>query len=236
MPSKTSLDNLASFIRQLDAATLTSVLIELAADHAAVHERLVRLQLSSQPKALATVFRKKLGAWTRSTKYIDYSQVGEFGRELHAWLEQVEHDLMPRDPAEALALAEAFIQGDVVFFNRADDSSGVIGDAVRTACVLWLKAASRCESPASVWPDRITTLVAADQYGAREELLRRADLLLSEDALRGLVSSFEAQLDNTLENPPVTVAVIRIGTSRSLAPRSAASRPQIRPSFSTRRW
>ena len=55
---KTSLDDLASFIRQLRAETLSSVLIELAAAHATVHERLVRLQLSNQPKALATVFRK----------------------------------------------------------------------------------------------------------------------------------------------------------------------------------
>ena len=62
MPSKTSFDDLASFVRQLDAGTLSSILIELAADHAAVHERLVRLQLSNQPKALATVFRKKLAA------------------------------------------------------------------------------------------------------------------------------------------------------------------------------
>ncbi len=206
MPSKTSLDNLASFLRQLDAETLSSVLIELAADHAAVHERLVRLQLSNQPKALATVFRKKLAAWKRSTQYVDYSQVGEFGRELCAWLEQVEHELMPRDPAETLALAEAFIQGDEVFFNRADDSSGVIGDAIRAACVLWLKAASRCESPVSAWPDRITTLVAADPCGAREELLRRSDLLLSEDALRGLVSSFEAQFDDAIEHPPAAPA------------------------------
>ena len=204
MPSKTSLDNLAAFIRQLDAGTLSSVLIELAADHAAVHERLVRLQLSNQPMALATVFRKKLAAWKRLTKYVDYSQVGEFGRELQAWLEQVETELMPRDPPEALALAEAFIQGDEVFFNRADDSSGVVGDAIRAACVLWLKAASRCESPASAWPDRIATLVAADQYGTREELLRRADLLLSVEALRGLVSTYEAQLDDALEHPPAT--------------------------------
>ena len=68
MPSKTSFDDLASFIRQLDAGTLSAVLIELAADHPAVHERLVRLQLSDQPKALATAFRKKLAAWKRSTK------------------------------------------------------------------------------------------------------------------------------------------------------------------------
>ena len=206
MPSKTSLDTLASFIRQLDAATLASVLIELAADHAAIRERLLRLQLSNQPKALATVFRKKLAAWKRSTEYIDYSRVGEFGRELQAWLEQVEHELMPRDPSEALALAEAFIEGDEVFFNRADDSSGVVGDAIRAACVLWLKAASRCEGPASAWPDRISSLFAADQYGAREELLGRSDLLLSEEALRGLVSSFETQLSDALEHPPAAPA------------------------------
>lgn len=194
MPSKTSPDDLAAFIRQLDSATLSSVLIELAADHAVVHERLMRLQLANQPKALAKVFRKKLAAWKRSTRYVGYSQVGEFGRELQTWLEQVEHELMPRDPAEALALAEAFIQADEVFFNRADDSIGVVGDAIGAACVLWLKAASRCESPESAWPDRITTLVAADEYGAREELLRRCDLLLSEEALRGMVSACEAQL------------------------------------------
>ena len=215
MPSQTPLDDLASFIRQLDAGTLTSVLIDLAADHAVVHDRLVRLQLSNQPKALATVFRKKLVAWKRSTKYVDYSRVGEFGRELHAWLEQVEHELMPRDPPEAMALAEAFIQGDEVFFNRADDSTGVIGAAVRTACMLWLKAASHCESPPSAWPDRITTLVAADQYGAREELLRRSDLLLSEEALRGLVSSCEAQLDDAFERPPAAPARVNWPASRA---------------------
>lgn len=215
MQSRTSLDNLASFIRQLDAETLTSVLIELAADQPAVHERLVRLQLSNQPKALGTVFRKKLAAWKRSTRYIDYWQAGEFGRELQAWLEQVEHELMPRDPSEALALAEAFIEGDEVFFNRADHSSGVVGDAIRAACVLWLTAASRCESPASVWPERITTLVAADQYGAREELLRRADLLLSVEALRGLVSACEAQLDDALEHPPAAPARVNWPASRA---------------------
>jgi hypothetical protein len=95
---------------------------------------------------------------------------------------------MPLDPNEALALAEAFIESDGHFFNHADDSGAVIGEAVRTACVLWLKAASRCESPASVWAQRIVALFAADQFGAREELLRRADLLLNKTALRGLVN------------------------------------------------
>lgn len=201
MPSKTTSDTLASFIRQQAADTLASILIELADDHDVVRERLVRLQLSRQPKALAAAFRKKLAGWKRSPKYIDYSQAGDFGRELEAWLGQIERELMPQDPAEALALAEAFIQADEVFFNRADDSGGVIGDAMRAGCLLWLRAASRCESPAGAWPDRLGALVAADQYGARETLLRQADLLLSEAALRGLVATCEAQLDAATGHP-----------------------------------
>ena len=119
--------------------------------------------------------------------------MGDFGRELEAWLGQVERALLLQDPAEALALAEAFIQTDEVFFNRADDSGGVIGDAIRAGCVLWLRAASGCESPAGACSERICTLVAADQYGARKSVLRHADLLLSE-ALRDLDALVRAML------------------------------------------
>lgn len=198
MPRKPSAETLEAFVRRQDAAALADVLIELAADHPIVHDRLVRLQLSSQPKALAAEFRKTLAAWRRSTKFLGYSQAGAFGRELEAWLEQVERELLPQDPAAALALAESFIEADEVFFNRADDSNGAIGDAVRAGCQLWLKAASRCESPAADWPARIAALAGADEYGAREELLRSANLLLSEQALRTLVASYEAQLDDGL--------------------------------------
>ncbi len=84
----------------------------------------------------------------------------------------------------------------------ANALSGEVGDAIGAVCVLWLKAASRCESPESAWPDRITTLVAADEHGAREELLRRCDLLLSEEALRRKVSACEAQLDDAFAHSP----------------------------------
>jgi hypothetical protein len=70
----------------------------------------------------------------------------------------------------------------------------VIGDAVRSACQHWLRAAARCETPADVWPQRLLDLYAADQYGARDALLRHAGLLLSEEAQRGLVARLDAQL------------------------------------------
>jgi hypothetical protein len=201
MTRKTSIESLEDFIREQDVDTLAAVLLELAEGHAAVRARLARLQLSNKPKALTAAFRKTLAAWRRSTKFLGYSQAHEFGRELEDWLGQIERELMLADPPAALALAESFIEADHVFFERADDSDGVIGDAIRAGCRLWLKAASRCESPATEWPGRISALVTADEYGAREELLRRADLLLSEEALRAFVASYEAEFDDAPAQP-----------------------------------
>ena len=93
MPRKTAAETLEVFLRQQDAATLASVLIELADEHVVVHERLVRLQRSNQPKALAAAFRKTLTGWKRQTRYVGYAQAREFGRELEAWLGQIEREL-----------------------------------------------------------------------------------------------------------------------------------------------
>ena len=93
-----------------------------------------------------------------------------------------------------MTLFEGFIEADASWFERADDSDGSIGDAVRAACWHWLKAAALCETPAQVWPERLMKLAEADEYGAREELLRRADLLLGEPALRELVVLYESRM------------------------------------------
>jgi hypothetical protein len=68
--------------------------------------------------------------------------------------------------------------------------------------VHWLQAAACCETPPDVWPERLAKLYEGDEYGAREELLRRADLLLAEPALRGLAARFEARLAQVLEASP----------------------------------
>ena len=200
MPPKPA-DDLESFLKCQDPSTLVAVLIELANDHEAVQARLARLQLADRPDKLAAGFRKTLTAWRRSSKFFSYREAGEFGRTLEAWLDQVDRELLPKDPAAALALFESFIEADGAFFERADDSDGCIGDAVRAACRHWLQAASQCEAPASEWPGRLVRLVSDDQYGAREELLRRAELLLDETALRALVAQFESRMASALAAP-----------------------------------
>jgi hypothetical protein len=195
-------EDLETFLRRQDAADLVAVLLELANDHEAVQARLARMQLADRPDKLAAGFRKTLSGWKRSTKFYGYREAGEFGRMLDGWLDQVARELLPKDPPAALSLFEAFIEADAAWFDRADDSDGVIGDAVRAACRHWLQAAARCETPRDVWPERLLKLYQADEYGARDELLRRADLLLDEPAQRALVARLESQLSQVLESSP----------------------------------
>ncbi|MFY7866448.1 DUF6880 family protein [Roseateles sp.] len=192
--AKPPAEDLPTFLARQAHGDLVAVLLELAQDHEAVLARLARLQLADQPDKLASGFKKTLSAWKRSSKFYGYREAGEFGRTLEGWLDQVERELCPKDPPAALTLFQTFIESDAAWFERADDSDGVIGDAVRSACQHWLRAAARCETPADVWPQRLLDLYSADQYGARGALLRHAGLLLSEEAQRGLVARLDAQL------------------------------------------
>jgi len=195
-------EDLEAFLRRQAAEDLVAVLLELAKDHEAVQARLARMQLADRPNKLAAGFKKTLSAWRRSTKFYGYREAGEFGRMLDGWLDQVGRELLPKDPPAALSLFEAFIETDASWFDRADNSDGVIGDAVRAACRHWLQAAARCETPRGVRPERLLKRYQADQYGARDELLRRADLQLDEPAQRGLVARLESQLSEALDAAP----------------------------------
>lgn len=191
-------ESLEAFLHRQEASTLCAVLLDLAEAHDAVKQRLARLQLADRPDKLATGFRKTLAAWRRSTRFHGYRDSREYGSMLVAWLDQVACELAPKDPPAAVALFESFIESDSTWFEHADDSDGAVGDAVRAACRHWLEAAALSESPPDAWPARLTQLFLADEYGAREELLRRADLLLDEPALRTLASQFDARMDDAL--------------------------------------
>jgi hypothetical protein len=213
-------EELEAFLRRQDAVDLVAVLLELAKDHEAVQARLARMQLADRPDKLAAAFKKTLYGWRRSIKFYGYREAGEFGRKVEGWLDQVARELLPKDPPAALSLFEAFIEADAAWFDRADDSDGLIGDAVRAACRHWLQAAARCETPPSIWPERLLKLHQADQYGARDELLRRSDLLLDGPAQRGLVAKLESRLTQALEASPrgesPTIDVFRISAALSL--------------------
>jgi hypothetical protein len=193
---KAPAETLAEFLTRQDKTALVHVLIELSEADDAVRKRLARLQLADQPDKLAAAFKRTLAGWRRSRKFRSYGEARAYGQALRQWLDQIARELMPSHPPAALGLFEQFIESDAHWFENADDSDGSIGSAVRAACVLWLQAAARCESPRHEWPERIVRLYEADSYGAREELLRQAHQLLPPDQLQQLVAKYQQQMSD----------------------------------------
>ena len=198
---KTPAEDLAAFLRRQPAEDLASVLLELSEAVEPVRKRLERMRLADRPDKLAALFRKQLSGWKRATRFIDYRESREFAGTLQSWLEQVARELQPRDPAAALSLFEDFIEADAKWFDRADDSDGSIADAVREACRRWLEAAARCETPRSAWPERLMRLYDADEYSGREPLLRQADRLLDDAALREMAQRYQDRMDAAVGLP-----------------------------------
>ena len=162
---------LASFVTGLDSGALAEVLLDLADDHQAVRDRLRRLRLASDGKALSEAFTERLARWRDDDRYIRLQETGEFERELSVWLREVEREVLPHCPRVALALFEAFIELDQVLFNRVDDSGGEVCTAFDQACELWRDAATAAAlDPAGV-ADRVAALLAQDGYGARRSLM-----------------------------------------------------------------
>jgi hypothetical protein len=136
----------------------------------------------------------------------------------------VEQDLLPKDLVTALALAEALVECDAAFLERVDLSAGPRGRCAAcrlgAGCVLWLRAAARCAAPAPGGPHRLAQLASADPHGVRHELLRRADLLLDESALRRLVQALEEKLTQFValrgSSAPPPAQVLRISADVSL--------------------
>lgn len=195
-----TLDERLDALRGKPKEELAALLAELAATHPEVEERLARHALAADPARLAGEFRKRLQRWKRSRRFLWRSAASAFGRALEAWLDEIERELLPLDPARAHMLAESFLRSDERFFEQADDSDGAIGDAIRAGCRLWLRAAkAQPDREAAEWIDRVYVLVNADEYGAREALLGHSDLLFDEANLRALAGRFEADLEKALQ-------------------------------------
>jgi hypothetical protein len=163
-------EELARFLESQDAPTLAEVLLELAEDHAQVYARLERLRLRGDPGALSAQFTRQLQRWESDDRFVRYQDAAAFGRELDVWVTQVQREVLPSFPGEAMALFAAFLELDRVVFERVDDDGGYVGGAFELACRLWLAAAAAAGLSASEIDDRASTLLSADNYGAREVL------------------------------------------------------------------
>jgi hypothetical protein len=163
-------DEIARFLASQDAPTLTLVLLELAEDHEPAYQRLVRLRLRDDPTALRAQFTLQLQRWEADDRFVRYQDAAAFGQELDVWIAQVQREVLPRFPSEAMALFAAFLELDRVVFERVDDDGGYVGGAFEFACRLWLTAAAAAGLSATEIASRASAMLSADNYGARSGL------------------------------------------------------------------
>lgn len=163
-------EEIARFLATQDAQTLAQVLLELAEDHAPVYQRLQRLRLRDEPAALKANFVKQLQEWETDDRFVRFQDAAAFGRKLDVWVTQVQREMLPRFPVEAMALFAAFLVLDRVVFERVDDDGGYVSGAFELACRLWLTAAAAAGLSAAEIADRASAMLSADNYGARAAL------------------------------------------------------------------
>jgi hypothetical protein len=163
-------DRLASFLASQDAPALAQVLLELAEDFPPVYARLKRMKARDDPAVLSAQFSLRLESWRIDDRFVRYEDAAAFGRDLQVWVMQVQREVLPRFPGEAMELFAAFLELDRVVFERVDDDGGYVGGAFDLACQLWLTAAADAGMSGAEIANRVSAMLSADSYGARSEL------------------------------------------------------------------
>jgi hypothetical protein len=186
------LDDLRAKLAKADPSVLVDFLVRLAGEGGALAERIDTLAEGGDTGAVAASLAARLKRFRARRRPISYGESGAVAGELHAWLDDLESQLLPADPAAAWKLVERFIRSDEQIIGRADDSNGAIGDTFRRACGLWLRAAAALPADPA-WVERIHALHAGSDYGTRDALLDEAATRLSELELRRLARIYEQE-------------------------------------------
>jgi hypothetical protein len=199
-PDSPAPDCLRSKLGTASKEELLMLIERLAADSVEVSARIAYL---TDPDAAGKALQGRIRSIRSRQRFVSYSEVHEVAADIGVIAADIRADVLPKAPLSAAALAEKLFSLDEVIFNRVDDSSGLIGDELRAAGVLWLDAAAAVRNTDAGadtdWAAALYELYQANDYGVREPLLEEAHRLLHEKELRALSARFERDARTLLE-------------------------------------
>src|SRR6185437_10542745 len=170
----------------LSREQLQALLERLAGDSEAFASRIDYL---TRPHTAVERIATRIRAIRRDDESISYESLWEVADLVSRIIADIERDVLPDNPVQALALAEQVIALDAPLMNRSLDD-GVIGDALQEGCLLWLKSARAARVsgalPSMNWEARVQEVARQDDYGVRACMLRKAHLLFDEAELRDM--------------------------------------------------
>jgi hypothetical protein len=182
--------------RKLDAGTLVLLgidrlaeLVLAQANADPVFARSVRMALAAKDDArsLAHEIDKRLKTIQRSRGFVEWDKVRPLARELDQLRETIAGPLAQASPTLAAEQMRLLLSLKEPVFERADDSSGVIGAVFRQAGEdlghLWGRAQT---GDVETLAAEVLTLIEADGYGIFDELLESVSPALGREGRAAL--------------------------------------------------
>jgi hypothetical protein len=193
-----SASSLSVRLSTLTASELRSLIERLANDGEAFSARIDYL---TRPQSAVESIALRIRGIRRDDRFVDHSDLDEMVRVVRGVAEDIERDVLPREPVRALALTEQLMALNGPLMNRSLDD-GTIGMAIEEACTLWLKIARVVREsgalPKMDWVARLKEVAGQDDCGVRRAMLQQAHLLFDEPQLRAMAESQERQAVQTL--------------------------------------
>ncbi|NQU47201.1 MAG: hypothetical protein HQ519_01020 [Planctomycetes bacterium] len=176
-----------SELEKLGASELADTLLQLAANSESAMKTVERL-LATPAENLKRC-KAMLSGLKRRRKFVDWRESSAFAAELEFLLLDIQASVT--EAKEGVKLVGSFYQADHSIFNRADDSSGQIGDVFRySAQQLFRRFAQDCSDKA--WVGKyMLKLVEEDDFGIRDSVIEIAGDCLPEAVLREMIQQLQ---------------------------------------------
>ncbi|MDE8652148.1 DUF6880 family protein [Novosphingobium album (ex Liu et al. 2023)] len=193
--AKPTLENLQG----LGAARLARLVLSQA-EADPIFARAARMELAAKDDsgALAHEIDKRLKTIRRSRGFVEWDKVRPLAQELDQLRTSIAGPLAETAPSQAIDLMRLFLSLAAPVFERADDSSGILGNVFRQGGedlgTLWCHAAA---TDPQILASDILALIESDGYGVFDELPDAASPALGREgraALRRLVLDKQASL------------------------------------------
>ncbi len=189
MASKTTLN--AKNLQALGVERLADLLIEISTGNAAA-KRQLRLELAGEngPAEVAREVKKRLSTIARSTSFVDWHRHRALVSDLQTQRKAIAETIGPSDPGEAVELLWRFIELAPGLYDRADDSSGAIGDVFRDAVVDLGVVATNAKADPESLAARVFGALCANDYAQYDGLIEALAPALGERGLSALKARF----------------------------------------------
>lgn len=157
---------------------------------------------SATKNTLFRVIESQLQEIAKDTTFIDYYESGNYAARLQCLLMNIDTLLREQEPEHALQATENFIWLHESVLERADDSSGELGELFRDAVDQWLYIATDVRSlnpQLQNWVDKVLAFYEGNDYGVLDNIISHSGKLLLDDELTQLAWRFESEAQKALD-------------------------------------